>query len=89
MLKLVKKDFLFLRSKFEVVVPAQPIQVFEGCSRITFQILLLKVSSNRRPFEIEHLMYVSMWGKEIVHDNKVYLPAIWDLNSVKSVELGE
>lgn len=34
-------------------------------------------------------MYVSMWRKEIVHDDEVDLAAIRYLHPVKSVELGE
>ena len=70
-----------------MIVPSQPIKIFQGRSWVLLKILLSKLPPNSRSFKVKCLVDVAMWRKEVVHDNEVDFPAIRNFHPVQAIEL--
>lgn len=64
----------------------EPIDIFEGGPRIDSGLVFRVLSIDRRAFEIKCLVNVSVRRHEVVHDDKVNLSTMRQLDSVEPIE---
>lgn len=86
-LHLRHEHLLLRRSKFEMQIPAQPVQILECGPWILIQVLFPEITSYRAALQIERPMNIAVRREEVVHDDKMHLLAIRQLHPMQSVEL--
>lgn len=84
---LLNESLLLDRSKLQVQVPPQPVEIFQGGSGVLLQILLLEISSDGRSLQVERAMDIPVRREQVVHHHEVDFAAVGDFHTVKTVKL--
>ncbi len=83
---LLSQERPLLRTQLQRFPPIYPVQILEHRSRIHGSPFLGILPPHRTTFQIVCLMYILMWGEQIVHNDEMDLPSMGKLHTVQSIE---
>lgn len=86
---LLRQQSSFLRAELEGLPAVYPVEVLEYGARVLAGLVLWILTAHRTALQVVRFMYVFVWREEVVHDDKVDLPAVGQLYPVQTVEARE